>query len=166
MIWRSGTPDESAIVLYADDDENDLFFVRRAFAHRRPDVQLRTVVNGQEAMDYLSTSLDNRGGNTLPRLVILDLKMPFPDGFEVLHWVRSHPHLGDLPVVILSSSDRPSDQQKAADLGATHYVVKNSAFMELPDYLAPWLPAVSGERCPDTEAAARLPGFHAPAGAH
>lgn len=164
MIWRHGTPDDSAIVLYADDDENDLFFVRRAFALRRPDVQLDTVINGQDAMDYLSTALGHRGKDRVPRLVILDLKMPFPDGFEVLHWVRNHPKLGDLPVVILSSSDRPSDQQKAAELGATHYVVKNSAFMELPDHLAPWLPAADPQRRPNPETS-DWPGFHAPAGA-
>ena len=129
------------VILYADDDPNDLYLVQHAFARRRPDVQIRTASNGNEAIEYLSSALRHLSADPLPNLIILDLKMPLRDGFEVLLWIRSRRRLSSIPVIVLSSSDRPSDLQKATDLGATHCIAKGCSVFEVPDHIAPWLPS-------------------------
>jgi CheY-like chemotaxis protein len=57
-------------------------------------------------------------------LVLLDLRMPRQDGFEVLEWVARQPQLKDLPIVILSGSDVPHDIERARRLGARDYLTK------------------------------------------
>jgi CheY-like chemotaxis protein len=128
--------------LYADDDPNDLFLVQHAFARRRPDVQIRTAANGREAIEYLTSALRHLSSDPIPNLIILDLKMPLQDGFETLLWIRARRRLAGIPVIILSSSDRPTDHQKAADLGATHCITKGCSVFEVPDHIAPWLPSL------------------------
>jgi DNA-binding response OmpR family regulator len=67
----------------------------------------------------------------VPALVLLDLKMPKVDGFDVLAWLRTRPELESLPVVVLSSSSREDDIQRARTLGAADYRVKPADFDEL-----------------------------------
>ena len=130
-----------ATILYADDDPNDIFFAERAFAKAGMEVTLRAVESGQAAVDYLSKVLKpGAGGNNgLPRLVLLDIKMPGLDGFEVLKWIRSRRELKFLPVVMLSSSTLQSDKDKAWSLGANEYLSKQTLYPELPDLVKPWL---------------------------
>jgi CheY-like chemotaxis protein len=61
-------------------------------------------------------------------MLLLDLKMPRKDGFEVLEWIRSQPDLFALRVVVLSSSQVQSDIDRAYELGASSYLVKPDAF--------------------------------------
>jgi len=67
----------------------------------------------------------------IPALLLLDLKMPKVDGFDVLTWLRSRPELSPLPVVVLSSSSREDDIQRARLLGAADYRVKPADFEQL-----------------------------------
>lgn len=130
------------VVLYTDDAPSDLFFVQRAFDRQRPDLQLRTAVNGDEMIDYLLSALDQRPDHPMPVLAIMDLTMSVPDCFHILHWIRRTTGLSALNTVILSSSDRPGDRQRALGLGASHYIVKNCAFSEIPEIVASWLPPI------------------------
>lgn len=73
-----------------------------------------------------------------PSLVLLDLKMPRMNGFEVLEWKRNQPELDALPVVIWSSSDLAADRERAHRLGATSYFVKPmeaEGFIEIIEHL-------------------------------
>ena len=67
----------------------------------------------------------------LPSLILLDLKMPRATGFEVLKWIRSHPELGQLPVVVLSGSELHEDVRRAYVGGANSYLVKPIGFEAL-----------------------------------
>lgn len=130
-----------SLVLYAEDDPNDVYFVKRAFRSARPDVHIHAVSDGQEAIDYLSKALKPGHGETypLPNLILLDIKMPKLDGFAVLEWIRKHRELAALPVIMLSSSDRMDDQQAAATLGANYYLKKESLYPDIAEQVKPWL---------------------------
>lgn len=114
------------IILLAEDDPNDVFFMQRALAKAGLSTRLHVVRNGQEALEYLGGlgKFSDRTEFPLPSLLLLDLKMPFVDGFEVLTWTRSQPGLKQLPVVVLTSSSEDRDRERAAEIGATAYFVK------------------------------------------
>lgn len=113
-------------ILYVEDEENDAFFMRRAFRRAGLEGFLRVVADGQLAIDYLS----GRGPSAdrvqfpLPALVLLDLNLPMVSGFQVLRWIRCQPQFQHLPVVIFSSSARTEDRSQAKDLGASDYFEK------------------------------------------
>ena len=124
--------DEVAILL-AEDDENDIFLMGRAFDRAGIPNRLIVVRNGQEAIDYLAGTGEyaQRDKYPIPGLVLLDLKMPWMDGFDVLRWLRGHGQFDTLPVVILTSSKLQSDIDKSRQLGVYDYRVKPHGFEEL-----------------------------------
>ena len=115
-------------VLYAEDDENDVYFMTSAFAKVVPQVPLVVVRNGKEAIEYLNAA---KGTNKWPRLLLLDLKMPFMSGLEVLSWAREQEKFATLPIAILTSSTEPYDLQYCRSKGANAYLEKISQ-AELP----------------------------------
>jgi len=123
----------SKTVLVVDDDQNDIFFLRRAFNKAGLPYPVHDVRDGQEAIDYLSGSahFQDRSQFPLPDLLLLDLKMPRVSGFDVLRWLETRQELRNLPVVVLSSSNQQSDIEKAQALGADDYLVKPTHFDEL-----------------------------------
>jgi CheY-like chemotaxis protein len=118
MLMREHT------ILLVEDDENDILLIQRAF-HKADVVNPLVVVrDGEEAIAYLA----NLDGNPVPILILLDLKLPRKNGFEVLEWLRAQPGLKRLPVVVLTSSNQMPDIQRAYDLGANSYLVKPVTF--------------------------------------
>lgn len=121
---------EQAVILLAEDREDDIVLVQRAFA--KGDIQnpLFIVRDGEEAISYLSGmgKYANRAEYPLPDLLLLDLKMPRVDGFEVLQWVRQQPGFSALRVVVLTSSDQIRDVNTAYRLGANSFMVKPTDF--------------------------------------
>src|SRR4051812_38208791 len=93
-------------ILVAEDNESEALLLRHAFASAGIDINLRVVADGDAALAYLAakTSHRARSKHPVPTLVLLDLKMPGTDGFEVLSWVRQQPRLKRLLVVILTAS--------------------------------------------------------------
>ena len=122
-----------AAILLAEDDENDIFLMGRAFDRAGIPNPLFVVRNGQEAVDYLAGTGDyaQRDKYPLPGLMLLDLKMPWMDGFDVLKWLRTHPQFDLLPVVVLTSSKLQSDVDKSRQLGVYDYRVKPHGFDDL-----------------------------------
>jgi CheY-like chemotaxis protein len=116
----------SSSLLVAEDDENDVFFLKRAFEEAKIDNPLHFVYDGQEAIDYLSGvgAFADRAMHPLPSLFLLDLKMPRKTGMDVLEWLKGRPELRPLPVVVLSSSAHGGDVERAYALGANGFVVK------------------------------------------
>src|SRR5262249_39116010 len=104
--------------------------IRRAFDKAEIPNPLQVVRNGEEAMAYLAGEKEfaNRAEFPLPKLILLDLKMPGLDGFEVLKWIRSQPGLKGLIVVVLTSSDHIRDVNEAYSLGANSFMVKPMDF--------------------------------------
>jgi CheY-like chemotaxis protein len=117
---------QPAAVLVADDDANDVFFLRRAFQKAGVTCPIIEVSDGERAICYLNGSdgFSDRVRFPIPSLLFLDLKMPKVSGFEVLEWLRRHDGLAAVKVIVLSSSNLPSDMQKARALGAHDYRVK------------------------------------------
>ncbi len=113
-------------VLYAEDDDNDVFLLQRAFQKANlPD--LKVVHDGQQAVDYLSASERDPVKCPVPSLVLLDINMPFLSGLEVLAWMRKQPAVADLPVLVFTSSSQEKDIELAYRLNATAYITKPSA---------------------------------------
>lgn len=127
-------------ILYVEDEENDAHFLKRAFRVAGINNELRIVTDGQQAIDYLTgeKQFRDRCEFPLPGLVLLDLKMPYRSGFDVLKWVRSNPVFKNLIIVIYTSSNQPRDITMAYDLGANGYLVKQGN----PDQLASIVQAV------------------------
>jgi len=128
----------SNIVLYAEDDENDAFFMERAFARLNRPHELHVVSTGKRAMDYLQ----EHATTTPPRLAILDIKMPEMSGLEVLLWLRSRPEFVGLPTVMFTSSTQQSDVELSRIHGANAYFVKPSNAQNLAQLMERVLAAI------------------------
>jgi len=120
-------------ILVAEDDPQDAFFLKREFGKAGVTITLHFVQDGQEVIDYLEGKgiFADRQTYPMPDLVLLDLKMPRLNGFDVLGWLRKQAGLKRLPVIIFSSSSESVDINRAYDLGANSYLVKPHAVEEL-----------------------------------
>ena len=118
-------------ILHAEDDQNDLLFIRRAFerAGLKP---IHTSPDGDDALQYLQGlgPYSDRKAHPYPDILITDLKMPKLTGFELLEWIASHPD-HRLPVVVVSGSAQQSDIKLAYSLGACCYFVKPTKSTDL-----------------------------------
>jgi len=114
------------VILLAEDREDEVLLLRHAFAKANFLNPLQVVPNGDEAIHYLQGEgkYANRSEYPLPALVLLDLKMPRKDGFEVLQWIRQQPAMSALRVVVLTASDAIRDVNRAYQLGANSFLVK------------------------------------------
>ena len=123
---------KSKCVLLAEDDENDVLFLQRAFRQAAITTPLQVTRDGQEVIDYLAGSgrYTDREQYPLPCLVMLDLKMPRKNGMEALEWIRGQEALQALPVIIFSSSVHPEEIDKAYRLGANAFLTKPSGVKE------------------------------------
>jgi len=121
---------ERAIILLAEDREDDIVLVRKAFQRAGIVNPLFVVRDGEEAIAYLQGSgrYSNREEFPLPDLLLLDLKMPKVDGFEVLKWLRQQSGFGSLRVIVLTASDAIRDVNVAYQLGANSFLVKPLEF--------------------------------------
>ena len=119
-----------ATILHVEDDPNDALLFQHACRKAGMDVNLRVVDDGEQAQAYLKgeDQFQNRDEHPFPTLVVLDLKLSFVNGFEVLEWMRKETKLRRVPVIVLSSSNRPADVKRAYDLGANSFLVKPVAF--------------------------------------
>ncbi len=149
-------------ILLAEDDENDVFLMRRALERAGVPNPLFVVRNGQEAIDYLAGKgqFADRHQFPVPGLMLLDLKMPWMDGFDVLKWLRGQRQYDKFPVVVLTSSKLQADVDQSRDLGVYDYRVKPQSFDDLVRLLddvrkcwlderyqrAPGSPAVPGNK--------------------
>ena len=127
---KNGVP----TLLVAEDNEEDFLVLVHALRKATFATDLQRVRNGAEVIEYLAgdKSFADREAYPLPELILLDLKMPDVSGFEVLIWLRSHDNLKNLPAVVFSASDNPSDIQQARALGATAYLVKPTTYDGYP----------------------------------
>lgn len=120
-------------VLLADDSEDDRFLVARALKRSDALQLVHEVENGEHAVNYLrgADQFSDRELFPFPDLLLLDLKMPRMDGFDLLEWMRDN---GCKPskVVVFSSSPLPQDVRRALELGADSYQLKPRHIEDLP----------------------------------
>src|SRR5687767_2986971 len=114
------------VILVAEDDENHILLLKRAFKQSCCLNPVFYVEDGEQVIAYLEGkgNFSNRTEFPLPSLLLLDLKMPNKNGFEVLAWIRAHRTLSILPVVVLSGSGETSDIKHAYQLGANTFLTK------------------------------------------
>lgn len=131
----------SHFVLLVEDNPDDAFLMRRALKKTGLELPLHLATDGQIAIDYLrgANEFSDREKYPLPAVVFLDLKLPFVTGFQVLEWIRDHPTLHDLNVVILTSSAEDRDFKRAKQLGVIAYLVKPPEPETLKNTLRPLL---------------------------
>ncbi len=117
-------------ILHVEDDLNDAFLVRRALGERKNKWTVMTVTDGDQAVDYLSGlgEFADRKRYPFPDLILLDLKLPSMHGFDLLAWMRAHPQLQRLPIIVLSGSGDDTDRSCAHELGASSYFVKTPLY--------------------------------------
>jgi len=122
--------DRLAHILLVEDNRMDVELTLDAFKEARLLNTIYVSPNGQDALNYLfgRGKYADRITYPMPNLVLLDLKLPGIDGFEVLRQVKSAPILKRLPVVILTSSKEEGDRALTYDIGANSYIVKPVSF--------------------------------------
>jgi CheY-like chemotaxis protein len=121
---------KTAHILLVEDNQMDIELTLDAFHEARLSNTIDVTRNGEEALDYLFCRGKHAGRepHLLPDLVLLDLKMPGIDGFEVLRQIKSTTGLKRLPVIILTSSKEEGDRAMSYDNGANSYLVKPVSF--------------------------------------
>ena len=118
------------LILLVEDNMDDALLLRRAFAKAGIINAIVHLEDGDGAVAYLDGTGEyaDRDRYPLPCLTLLDLKLPRRSGLEVLEWMRAQVGLKRIPVVVLTSSQQPSDINRAYDLGANSYLVKPVSF--------------------------------------
>ncbi len=124
------TEQENLEVLLVEDNENDAELAMMVMRENNLINQILWLKDGEEALDYLlgnGASL-RPARNQLPKVVLLDIKMPKIDGLEVLRRLRANPQTKLLPIVILTSSREERDIMESYELCVNSYIVKPVEF--------------------------------------
>jgi CheY-like chemotaxis protein len=118
--------DSTLQILVAEDNEDDAFILTHALKSAGLPIPAFICRDGQEVIDYIQGTgvFADRAKYPLPRMLILDIKMPRLSGLEVLRWVRAHPGCAVIPTIILTSSAHPHDVAEAFKNGVNAYFLK------------------------------------------
>lgn len=108
------------MVYLVDDDTDDLEVMREALVQNSYKGPICTLLNGLQLMDHLRTP----DGCATPDVIVLDLNMPFKDGFQVLEEIKKHPGLDLIPVIVLTASTRKTDEIRCFELGCSFFFRK------------------------------------------
>ncbi len=118
-------------ILLLEDSAADTYLFRQALKNTGLKHDLTVIDDGEKGLDFAKRQGDY-AAIAVPDLAVLDLNLPKAGGAAVLAAMRQHPELVGVPVIILSSSDAPSDKERTQELGAARYITKP---MNLADYL-------------------------------
>jgi CheY-like chemotaxis protein len=120
------------MLLHVEDEDGSAFLFRSAVREAGLTALVFRVSNGEEALAFLRRSGPYTQAER-PQLMVLDLNLPKIDGLSVLSRMRSDESLRSIPVIVISTSSRPADRDKAFSLGAKHYIVKPDSFEALTE---------------------------------
>ncbi|MFC4427888.1 response regulator [Deinococcus navajonensis] len=120
-------------LLLVEDDLADAALFQDLLLDVAPDIHVHHVGNGQEALDFLTTT--GPAGAPRPGLIVLDLNMPVMNGHDFLALVKGMPGLRSIPVLVLSTSEHPQDIYQSYDQQASGYAVKPGNFQEYTQML-------------------------------
>lgn len=128
--WRSKKKEmrtKEFEILLVEDNETDALLVEKILENNGLSKKLMTVTNGAEAMDFLFArgKYRKRNPSNLPKLILLDLNLPYVHGFQVLENIRRNKSTMDIPVVVLTVSSNPDDELRSIALGVNNYIVKS-----------------------------------------
>jgi len=131
----SNIPAKPKVILLADDDPDDIEMTRRALTKNDLGLEIFTVGDGEELVDFLN----HRGAHApparspTPSLILLDLNMPKMGGREALAKIKSDPKLRSIPVVVMTTSTAEQDILRAYELGSNAFISKPITLAELVD---------------------------------
>jgi two-component system response regulator len=113
-------------ILLVEDDLNDAEVARRAFQRSGMEDRLAIVRDGQAALEYVygSAEAGDEDSRPVPRVIFLDLRLPGLSGWDLLRRFRSHARTKEVPVVVVSSSNREGDVRESYRMGANSFLVK------------------------------------------
>jgi len=114
-------------ILLVDDNPDDIMIAKRAFLKSQIHNKIFVTHNGEEAIQFLRKEGKYKDVPSTG-LIILDLNMPKVDGFEVLETIKGDEKLKSIPVIVLTSSSRPEDIERAYKLGCNSFIVKPVSF--------------------------------------
>jgi len=120
-------------ILLVEDNSSDADLTTRALVHGGFRERILRVHDGVEALDFISGTGDYQTRDTRhpPKLVLLDLKMPRLDGFDVLRELKADERTRSIPVVVLTCSNQSRDVAESYRIGANGYVIKPIDFIKL-----------------------------------
>jgi CheY-like chemotaxis protein len=114
---------KAPVILLIEDSSADVYIVRESLRKHLKTFDLQVVTDGEQAFSWIEAA-DLDASTPCPSLMLLDLNLPKRSGQEILRRMRQSPRCGNVPVVILTSSDSPADRAETAKLGATAYFRK------------------------------------------
>jgi two-component system response regulator len=124
------TPDSAVDILMVEDNARDVELTLRAFRKARIANSVRIARDGVEALDYLfARNEDGEPKHALPGVILLDLNLPRIDGLEVLRRIKADRRTREIPVIVLTVSDRDHDIAACRQQGADSYIVKPVGFV-------------------------------------
>lgn len=124
---------EPSRILLVEDDPYDIELIQLSFESYNFVNQIDIVTDGIQAVDYLFGQAGTPPSYSLPRLVLLDLKLPRLSGIQVLERIRHHPRTRQLIVVVMTSSAEDRDLEACYNLGVNSYIVKPLNFQQFVD---------------------------------
>ena len=113
-----------ASILLVEDSADDSFFFKRALTKAGVTVDLHMASDGVEAIQYLELCRDPAQERSWPKYIFLDLKMPNANGFEVLSWLKEKDFFPAQRVIVLTSSEEPTDLEQVRSFGVGLYLIK------------------------------------------
>jgi two-component system, response regulator len=119
-------------VLLCEDNEDDVELTKLAFQKNGTSAKLVVIWNGEEALDFLfgKGQYADRDINEIPALVLLDLKLPYVSGLDILKEIRADKRISQVPVVILTSSIEDKDRTDSFRLGANDFIIKPMGYSQ------------------------------------
>ncbi|MGC1241917.1 MAG: response regulator [Chryseosolibacter sp.] len=117
------------IILYVDDDLDDRFIISEVFKEIDPSINCLTVCDGRQAIDFLNNS------GPMPDYIFLDINMPVMDGKECLVELKQNKKFKEIPVIIYSTTNDPTEIKSFYRLGASCFMHKPNTFRQLHNML-------------------------------
>ena len=145
MVFQSG----KQTLLLVEDSEDDAFLFQWNLKEAKSPFTVHHVGNGAEAIDFLRKASNS---SALPDVVLLDLKMPVLNGFDVLSWMQTQTFSRKVPVFVVSGSAQEEDKVRAKQLGALDYFVKPVTAADLRRIAAQVCPDAAGAKLAETGA--------------
>jgi CheY-like chemotaxis protein len=141
---------DGQVILLIEDNEDDVFMMKRALRKANIPNPLQTVADGVAALDYLEGRgpYADRAKFPFPLILFLDLNMPRKSGLEVIDYIRQQPALRTLVINVLSSSTRSADIESAAALGANAYFIKPTRIEKFQELIESWYTLAKFEAFP------------------
>jgi len=119
-------------VFIAEDNKSDILFLTRVFEKTLQEYDVVFSESVEESIKIFRKCIEQ---NTLPNLVFLDIRLCDGSGFDILKFIKSSEQLRELPVIVMSSSDRKQDTEEAMSLGANQYIEKIRGYTKLKEKL-------------------------------